>query len=229
MPVARLASESTITTARNASAIRRAVTITWKHSSIVAGAITTCGASPGWPKIAASRSDCSTLVGRPVLGPPRCTSTTTSGISAMIESPRNSVFNANPGPDVIVNATFPAYEAPIATPAAAISSSAWWRTPPNRSNISPSRWDTEVAGVIGYIAASSIPAATAPSAIASFPLITTIGSRTGFASTWIRKSRLSWAQAYPSSNSWTFVAATCSDFFRNALSICSRQRSRLRS
>ena len=98
---------------RNVSAMPRAVIITWKHSSIVAGAMTTCGASPGWPKSAASRSDCSTLVGSPVLGPPRCTSTSTSGISVITASPRNSVLSASPGPDVIVNATLPAYEAPM--------------------------------------------------------------------------------------------------------------------
>ena len=36
-----------MTTVRNASAMRRAAIMTWKHSSIVAGAMTTCGASPG--------------------------------------------------------------------------------------------------------------------------------------------------------------------------------------
>ena len=123
-PVARLASESTITTVRNASAIRRAVTMTWKHSSIVAGAMTRAARRPVWPNSAASRSDCSTLVGSPVLGPPRCTSMTTSGISVITASPRNSVLSARPGPEVIVNATLPAYDAPIATPTAAISSSA---------------------------------------------------------------------------------------------------------
>ena len=126
-----------MTTVRSVSAIRLAVIIEWKQPSIVAGASTTCGASPGWPKIAARRSDCSTFVGRPVLGPPRCTLTTTRGVSVITASPRNSVLRAIPGPEVIVNATFPAYEAPIATPAAAISSSAWCTTPPNLSNTSP--------------------------------------------------------------------------------------------
>ena len=65
-----------------------------------------------------------------MLGPPRCTSTTTSGISAMMASPRNSVLRAIPGPEVMVKAHLPAYDAPMATPAAAISSSAWWTTPP---------------------------------------------------------------------------------------------------
>ena len=40
-----------------------------------AGAITGSGASPLRPNIACSRSDCSVLVGSPVDGPPRCTST----------------------------------------------------------------------------------------------------------------------------------------------------------
>ena len=48
----------------------------------------------------------------------------TSGVSVMTAKPWNSVFNAMPGPDVIVSAVFPAYEAPSATPMAAISSSA---------------------------------------------------------------------------------------------------------
>jgi hypothetical protein len=48
----------------------------------------------------------------------------------MTANPRNSVLRASPGPDVIVNAHLPAYEAPMATPAAAISSSAWCTMPP---------------------------------------------------------------------------------------------------
>ena len=56
-------------------------------------AITTFGASPWLPNIAASRSPCSTLVGRPVLGPPRCTLMITSGISAIAASPIASCFS----------------------------------------------------------------------------------------------------------------------------------------
>ncbi len=48
----------------------------------------------------------------------------TRGVSVITANPMNSVFSAKPGPEVIVNATFPEYEAPIATPTAAISSSA---------------------------------------------------------------------------------------------------------
>ena len=99
-------------------------------------AITTFGASPWLPNITLSRSPCSTLVGWPVLGPPRCTSTTTSGISAMTARPMPSCFSEYPGPDVIVTATLPAYDAPIANAQAAISSSAWCTMPPARSKMS---------------------------------------------------------------------------------------------
>ena len=63
-------------------------------------------------------------MGCPVLGPPRCTFTTTSGISAITASPMPSCFSEYPGPEVIVTATLPEYEAPIANAQAAISSSA---------------------------------------------------------------------------------------------------------
>ncbi len=61
---------------------------------------------------------------------------TTSGISVIAASPRNSVLSAMPGPELTVNATFPAYDAPMATPAAEISSSAWCTMPPALSNTS---------------------------------------------------------------------------------------------
>jgi len=77
--------------------MRRAVTMTWKHSSMVAGASTTLGESPGWPKHGRQEVGLLDLGGEPVLGPPRCTSTTTSGISAMTANPMNSVFSANRG------------------------------------------------------------------------------------------------------------------------------------
>ena len=97
---------------------------------------TTLGASPWVPWITASRSPCSGLVGWPVLGPPRWTSTTTSGISAIEARPIPSCLSEYPGPDVMVTAHPPAYEAPIAKAQAAISSSAWWTTPPAFSNSS---------------------------------------------------------------------------------------------
>jgi hypothetical protein len=103
-----LASVSTITGVRKVSASFRAVIIRLKHSSMVDGATTTLGVSPGCPKIEESRSPCSTFVGSPVAGPPRCTSTTTSGISAMTPRPISSVLRAMPGPEVMVTAVFPA-------------------------------------------------------------------------------------------------------------------------
>ena len=63
-----------------------------------AGAITGTGASPLRPNIACSRSDCSVFVGRPVEGPPRCTSTITSGSSVMTARPMVSDFSETPGP-----------------------------------------------------------------------------------------------------------------------------------
>ena len=91
---------------------------------MVLGAMTTLGASPWLPKIAASASPCSTLVGCPVLGPPRCTLTTTSGISPITARPIASCLSEYPGPEVIVTVHLPAYDAPIANAHAAISSSA---------------------------------------------------------------------------------------------------------
>ena len=56
------------------------------------------GASPLRPNIACSRSACSVLVGSPVDGPPRCTSTTSSGSSSATASPIVSLFSEMPGP-----------------------------------------------------------------------------------------------------------------------------------
>src|SRR5215212_9237248 len=101
-----------------------------KQSPGERGAITGIGASPLRPNIACSRSDCSVLVGRPVEGPPRCTSTTTSGSSVITARPRASDFSETPGPDVVVTPSAPPKEAPIAALIPAISSSAWKvRTP----------------------------------------------------------------------------------------------------
>ena len=55
---------------------------------------------------------------------------TTSGSSVMTARPIASCLSATPGPDVPVRASAPPYDAPIAAPIAAISSSAWKvRTP----------------------------------------------------------------------------------------------------
>jgi len=74
----------------------------------LAGASTTRGESPWLPKRAMFRSDCSTLVGKPVDGPPRWTSTITSGTSAMTAQPSASLFREIPGPLEPVTATRPA-------------------------------------------------------------------------------------------------------------------------
>ena len=76
--------------------------------------MTGSGASPLRPNIACSRSDCSVLVGRPVDGPPRCTSMTTSGSSVITARPIASDFSEMPGPDVVVTPSAPPKEAPIA-------------------------------------------------------------------------------------------------------------------
>ena len=69
--------------------------------------MTTRGLSPWPPKQQIFKSDCSTLVGMPVEGPPRCTSTMTSGISAMEAQPSASVLSEMPGPLEPVTATRP--------------------------------------------------------------------------------------------------------------------------
>ena len=83
------------------------------------------GHSPLRPHSAWSRSACSVLVGNPVLGPPRCTFTTTSGSSVITARPIASAFSATPGPLVPVTPRLPPKLAPMAAPTAAISSSAW--------------------------------------------------------------------------------------------------------
>ena len=112
------------------SASRLASMAMSKHSAGVAGATTGMGASPLRPNMTCSRSDCSVLVGMPVEGPARCTSTTTSGSSTMTARPMASDLRAMPGPEEAVSPSAPPKEAPMAAPMAAISSSAWKvRTP----------------------------------------------------------------------------------------------------
>ena len=72
---------------------------------------------------ALSRSPCSVRVGRPVDGPPRCQSVTTSGTSLMPTQPSPSVISEKPGPEVAVEARTPVSAAPAAMVMAAISSS----------------------------------------------------------------------------------------------------------
>ena len=82
-------------------AIRTASSAASKQSAGERGATIGTGASPLRPNIACSRSACSVFVGSPVLGPPRWTSTTTSGSSSETASPIVSLFRARPGPEVV--------------------------------------------------------------------------------------------------------------------------------
>ncbi len=94
------------------------------------------------------RSACSVLVGMPVDGPARCTSTMTSGSSSATASEMVSPLSATPGPVVVVTPSAPPYEAPSAAPIAAISSSACMVVTPNRLCLDSSCRMSE-AGVIG--------------------------------------------------------------------------------
>ena len=84
----------------------------------------------------------------PVDGPARWTSITTSGSSTITARPIASDLSVTPGPDVPVIASAPPYDAPIAAPIAAISSSAWNVRTPN-CLYPDSWWRMSDAGVIG--------------------------------------------------------------------------------
>ena len=98
--------------------------------------------------MAMSRSDCSVLVGMPVDGPARCTSTTIIGNSSATASPIISAFRSMPGPLVAVTPSRPPNAAPRAIPAAAISSSAWIVRTPSAA-WRESSCNSSEAGVIG--------------------------------------------------------------------------------
>ena len=119
-----------------------------KQSVGVDAAKTTAGHSPLRPYNACIKSVCSDFVGIPVDGPPRCTSTTTSGNSAITARPIASLFNARPGPDVDVAAKQPAKLAPIEVQIPAISSSACTVITPKSLRFESS-CRISVAGVIG--------------------------------------------------------------------------------
>src|SRR2546427_2455335 len=114
------------------TAMRQASIATQKQSAGVDAASTGIGASELRPKSACNRSDCSVLVGRPVDGPPRWMSQTSSGSSSDTASPIVSDFSDNPGPEVVVTPIAPPKAAPSAAPTPAISSSAWNVRTPNR-------------------------------------------------------------------------------------------------
>src|SRR4030042_1908799 len=68
-----------------------------KHSATDPGSSITCRVSP-WPKKRTNRmSPWEVRVGRPVLGPMRCTSQITTGTSAKKASPANSAISERPG------------------------------------------------------------------------------------------------------------------------------------
>src|ERR1700749_1569911 len=72
----------------------------WKQSDgLIAETIGT-GDSPLRPNIAISRSACSVLVGMPVDGPARCTSTMISGSSVETARPTGSILRMMPGPEL---------------------------------------------------------------------------------------------------------------------------------
>src|SRR5208282_307422 len=85
------------------NAMRLASTAIQKQSAGVAAASTGMGASELRPYSACRRSACSVLVGRPVEGPPRWISQTTSGSSTATARPSASVLSAMPGPEVVEN------------------------------------------------------------------------------------------------------------------------------
>ena len=99
---------STITGVRYFTAIRQASTAVAKQSAGEQAANTATGDSPLRPMTAWNRSACSVLVGIPVDGPARCTSTITRGSSVITPRPTASIFRAMPGPDVVVTPSRPA-------------------------------------------------------------------------------------------------------------------------
>ena len=84
----------------------------------------------------------------PVEGPARWELITTSGNSTITARPSASVLSAIPGPELDVTPRVPAYDAPTAEQIAAISSSAWKVTTPNRDSRART-WSSGEAGVMG--------------------------------------------------------------------------------
>ena len=142
-------SESTITGVWYCSARLNASTVTPKRSRTLRAASTGRSTSPCAEKIAWKRSDCSPLVGRPVDGPPRWTSTATSGSSAMVARPRISDLSDMPGPELTVMTFLPANDAPTHAPTLAISSSNCTTAPPYFQISRVMNCMTSVEGVMG--------------------------------------------------------------------------------
>ena len=89
---------SRITGVRYFSAMRTASNAASKQWLGERAATIGSGASPCRPYIASSRSACSVLVGRPVDGPPRCTSTRISGSSRLTARPERLRLQVDAGP-----------------------------------------------------------------------------------------------------------------------------------
>ncbi len=110
------------------------------------------------------------IVGMPVAGPTRWTSTKTVGTPSLWAYPIASCMRLKPGPDVAVNDFAPARLAPMIALALAISSSAWR----NRSSgwaaaYADAAMRISLLGLIGYPAKYVAPAFIAPSSTASLP------------------------------------------------------------
>ena len=146
------ASESTKTGVRYCSE-RLKASMVWSNSSCGDdGATAIISYSPWEPRLTWRVSPCSSTEGIPVVGPPRCTSTITQGVSVPIAYPTCSCMRLTPGPLVAVIAFFPVHDAPITAASELISSSIWMKTPflstsPGRRTASLS--ETSVAGVMG--------------------------------------------------------------------------------
>jgi len=108
-------------------------------------------------------SACAGSVGKPVDGPPRCTSTNNAkafpscGVADVFHHQREA------GPEVTVKAWRPPQTAPCNVIEAASSSSIWMKVPPTVGTREAKRSTTSVEGVMGYPAAKRAPAANAPS------------------------------------------------------------------
>ena len=174
-PLATNASVSSTTGVRCSSAIFAAAYTASKQFVGLVAAITGMGDSPLRPKRACNRSVCSLFVGRPVDGPPRCTSMTTSGSSSITARFMASDLRQMPGPDVEVAANAPANDAPMALAHPEISSSHCTVITPSDLCLASS-CRMSVAGVMGYEPRYSfIPAfsaaAMSPYAVALLPVM----------------------------------------------------------
>ncbi len=181
---------------------------------MLVAASTMRGASPALPWIAYMRSACSVLVGMPVPGPLRMTSTTTTGISDIDAMPMSSLMRHSPGPDVAVIARTPAYDAPRHDAMAAISSSAWTTFPPNAGRCFIMNSSTCVAGVMGYPATYRQPPAIAPRLSDWLPDSTTrpaaLDGTAGRASFKAASRASPFNNESPASNAFRLVATTSS-------------------